>query len=291
MKYRVVIASVLVAVTTLACGQLADSTVPNRVSAEASPPIQVASLQSPLSSTLSTEEAYPSTAISTELKLIRSGVLVLRVEDVGLAIDRAVTTVESHGGFLSSSQVSQDDDGNRSATLTLRIPSERFGLAVDELKGVGEIDRESTNTQDITKTYFDLDTRLRVKREAEQRLREILRERTGDLSQVLAVEGELTRIVEEIEQIEGERRFYDRQIAMSTLTLEIYDQGAAIGPGLLSPVSDAFADALRVLAQSVAFLVYLVAFLVPWLALTAIIWWVIQLVRRRRGSSEKEHAV
>jgi len=55
------------------------------------------------------------------------------------------------------------------------------------LKQVGKVERESVVTQDVTKAYADLETRLVVKRQTEERLRHLLTSRTGKLSEVLEV--------------------------------------------------------------------------------------------------------
>ncbi|MBK8572318.1 MAG: DUF4349 domain-containing protein [Holophagaceae bacterium] len=90
---------------------------------------------------------------------------------------------------------------------------------------------ESSNVQDVTKAYSDLETRLRVKREALNRIRELLRTKAGNLKEVLEAEKEISRITEEIEHAEGERRYFDHQISLSTIVVELTRTLPAPVPG------------------------------------------------------------
>ena len=121
-------------------------------------------------------------------KLIRSGQLVIHVLEMEPAIAAATDIATENGGFLSDRQVRRDEDGRSHASLTLKVPSERFATVVSGLNQLGQVEQESAETQDVTKAYFDLETRLQVKREMEQRLRAVLRERTSNVSDILEVE-------------------------------------------------------------------------------------------------------
>jgi len=124
-----------------------------------------------------------------------------------------------------------------------------------------------------------------VKEETAARLRRLLTDRTGKLSDVLEVERELSRVVTELEQLKGERRYYDQRIAVSTITLTLFEPGALLRPGSTAPIKEAFGQALHVLSTSLSWLVYLVTFLAPWLLIAGLGWWVVRLVRARRGAA------
>ena len=87
--------------------------------------------------------------------------------------------------------------------------------------------------------------------------------------------------------MEGEKRYYDQQVSVSRITLEIYEPHAIIRPGVFSEIGEAFKDSIRVLASSIAILVYVVTFVVPWLVLAAIIWWIVWAVRKRKVARKK----
>ena len=215
-------------------------------------------------------------------KLIRTAQVAIEVRSYEEAAQAVARVAESHGGYLADAQASRGAQDRRRGTLVIRVPAERFAAAYAALKGLGKVETETVSTQDVTKAYADLETRLRVKRDAEGRLREILRTRTARLSDVLEAERELARLLEEIEQTEGERRYYDQQIALSTISATLHEPEAVIRAGALAPLLEALRDSLRVLATSAGALVYLTVLLLPWAAAAAIVWLVVRAVRRKK---------
>jgi hypothetical protein len=225
---------------------------------------------------------HPVEAMVAARKLIRTGQLTVEVASYAKAAEEVNRVAERHGGYVSDTRSSQDDRDAQQGAITLRVPAERFAVVMAELKKLGRTRGESVGTQDVTKAYADLETRLRVKRETVERLREILRGRTAKLSDVLEVERELARLTEEIEQLEGERRFYDNQLSLSTITLALHEPQAVVHGGFLDPIRRAFRDSLDVLAGSVAALVYAVAVLIPWVIVIWPLWRIVRAARARR---------
>ena len=140
----------------------------------------------------------------------------------------------------------------------------------------------------MTKAYADLETRLAVKRRTKERLDVLLASRTGSLDQLLKVERELERVVTQIEQMLGEKRYYDQRIAVSTITVSLFEPGTAIRPGAFDPVIDAAREAVGTLAVSIAALIYVAVAAIPWVLLVALLWLLIRRWRRRRRAARAE---
>ncbi|HEV8253158.1 MAG TPA: DUF4349 domain-containing protein [Vicinamibacteria bacterium] len=217
-------------------------------------------------------------------KLIRTGQMTLEVASFEQAAARVAAIAESYGGYLAESQASRGAQDRQQGSITLRVPAERFGAAFAALKGLGKVQMENVSTQDITKAYADLETRLSVKRDTAERLREILRGRAARLSDVLEAERELARVTEEIERMEGERRYYDQQVALSTITVALHELQAVVGPSAFAPLRQALRESLEVLSTSMAAMVYVTAFLAPWVAVVLLVWASVRAVRRRRAA-------
>jgi len=218
-------------------------------------------------------------------KLIRTGQLTLEVRDYGEAAEKVAAVARSRGGYVAGSQSARGEHDRRQGTLTVRVPADRFDDAVAALKPLGKLLAESVNVEDVTRAYTDLETRLRVKRDTEARLRDILRTRTAKLSDVLEAERELARVTEEIERMEGERRFYDQQVALSTIAVNLREPEPLLQSGAFQPMREALSESLRVLATSAAALVYAIFALLPWLLVLGAVAVVVRAVRRRRLTS------
>jgi hypothetical protein len=215
-------------------------------------------------------------------KLIRSGDLRILVKDVRRAIAAADSIGRSHGALLADSRASGDAQTTQQAELQFRVPAARFSEIVAALRTLGDVRNESITSADVTKDYADLETRLRVKDETVTRLRSLLATHTAKLGDVLQVEQELARTVTELEQLKGERQYYDQQVAMSTLSIALFEQQVVPPKARFTdPVVVASRHALEVLGTSLAGIVYGIVFIGPWLILATIFWWVFTLLRPR----------
>jgi hypothetical protein len=210
--------------------------------------------------------------LAASLKLIRTGQIAVEVPNYEEAAKKVADLARVNGGYVAETRVTRAGADKQRGTLTVRVRADLFEAAFRSLKALGKVESEGMTTQDITKAYTDLETRLRVKRDAETRMREILRTKTAKLSDIVEVEKELTRLVEEIEQMEGERRYYDQQVALSTITAELYEREAIVRPSSLSPIREAFRDSLAALSSSIAALMTVIVYAAPWLILLILLW-------------------
>ncbi len=224
----------------------------------------------------------PLEATAVARKLIRTGRLSIEVSSYTKAAEQAVRLAEGAKGYLADSQSSRSEHGKLRGTLTLRVPAERFTTVFEALKTLGTVQKESVETQDVTRAYTDLETRLRVKRETGERLGQLLKTGSAKLADVLAVERERARVTEEIESLEGERRFYDQQVAMSTITAELAEPEPIVRSGFLDPLREALSGSLELLGGSIAALIALLVVAIPWVLVLAALWWLWRRLRGRR---------
>lgn len=220
-------------------------------------------------------------AMAASRKLIRAGHLTIEVASYAEAQQRAVRLTEGLRGYLADSQSTRFEQGKLRGSLTLRVPAESFAVLLEGLRSLGTVQAENVSAQDVTKAYTDLETRLRVKRQTQERLQQILTTRTAKLSDVLEAERELARVTEEIETLEGERRFYDQQVALSTITAELAEPLPLVRAGFLDPIRSALAQSLELLGGSVAALLSLLVLALPWALLLAALYALVRRFRRR----------
>ena len=229
--------------------------------------------------------ARVSPAALADRRLIRSGELSIELQHYDEGVRRAEEIADSLGGFVADARAASAAGDRASGTLSLRVPADRFGEALRRLSELGRVRARAIQTQDVSREYFDLETRVRVKRDAEARMREVLRNRPARLSDIVEAERELTRIVEEIETMEGQRRLYDRQVELATVSVTLFEPGvtpAAVEPSFFEPIRQALRDARRALSSSVAGLIYVAAVAAPWAMLAALVWTLVRRMRSRR---------
>ncbi|HCJ10475.1 MAG TPA: hypothetical protein DHW14_04860 [Clostridiales bacterium] len=217
-------------------------------------------------------------------QIILTAHLSLACEDVAAAKDRAVAAVESAGGFVESLTYWDDGSGGRSASMVLRVPTERLAETLAQLRSLGRLLSEQVSRQDITSRYIDISARVNNLRQQEQRLLALLG-RAESLSDILVLENELARVRTEIERYERTLRSFDEQVAMSTVHLELVPPKETPGPGagLWERIAAAFMQSLLWLWNAAqALLVFLAGLLAPLAVLGLLVWLGVVVVRTRR---------
>jgi hypothetical protein len=265
------------ALLALACSDHVSSPNAAMMASRAEPTI------APAPSPPATDErsSAPAPSFWATQKLIRTGEVRIQVRDVTTALRATDSIARSQEALLADSRASQDAEGKRSAEVVLRVPSQRFASVVQALRAIGTVQSESIATQDVTKEYTDLETRLAVKEQTVARLRALLDTRTAKLADVLEVERELGRAVTELERMKGERRYYDQQIALSTIRLSLFERVPSQLTQITRPISEALQSAMRVLGGSVGALIYLLVAILPWVLVALGIAWLARRLRRR----------
>jgi hypothetical protein len=159
---------------------------------------------------------------------LKSGPMIIRTAELALItkdFDNARSAVEAilkrHRGYVGELKVGGPTGSGRGLTATLRVPADQLDATITDLKTLGRVETESQSGQDVTSQYVDLQARLSNARNTEQRLTDLLRQRTGKLSDVLEVEQEVARVRGEIEQMEAERKTMSNQVSYATLNLAI----------------------------------------------------------------------
>lgn len=112
----------------------------------------------------------------------------------------------------------------RSARWTIRIPVETFETFLVEVARLGELERNTRTSQDVSEQFYDIEARVKNKQVEEAQLLKLLEERTGALEDVLKVEAELSRVRGEIEQHQGRLRVLTNLTALTTVTLSIRER-------------------------------------------------------------------
>lgn len=142
---------------------------------------------------------------------VRIGVAEEKLADV---TNEAISVAGRYGGFVLSSQLRSEGSGG---TLTMRIPSERFEVALADLEGLGKVRSETISGEDVGQQFVDLEARLR-NWEAQEAVLLRLMDRAESVSDTIKVQSELSGIQLEIEQIRGRLRFLRDQTSLGTIT-------------------------------------------------------------------------
>ena len=222
--------------------------------------------------------------------IIKNGSLTLIVSDVRKSVDDITKYAESKGGFLVTSDISKSDIALY-GSLTVRVPAAILDSTIAYVKGMGEVQGEHVDGQDITEQYTDLDAQLKNFQATEQQFLEIMK-KAVKIEDVLAVQKELSNVRENIDRIEGQMKYLKESVDLSSLTvylstnpsnLPVIDQGNTWKPFAV------FKDALRSLVDTgkvvVDSLIWVVAYLPVVIVVLLIAWGVKRYVAKRRKNN------
>jgi hypothetical protein len=161
--------------------------------------------------------------------IIRTGQIEYEVQSFDAAVATIARLVKSiKGGFIATVNSDKLANGKVRGSIVVRVPPENLDDLILDLRTTlgksGELKNQRISSQDITKQYTDLESELKAARAMEERLLEIIKTGKGQIKDLLAVEKELGDWRTRIEKIEGELRYYANQVALSTLTIALYEK-------------------------------------------------------------------
>jgi len=158
--------------------------------------------------------------VSGDRNLILTAKIDMRSKDPWATSDRAQAIASGLGGdVLNLSQSGTAD--TRSASLTIRVPSSRFGDALQQLKSLeGEVQTSGVSAQDVTDQFIDLQARLTAKQAEEQRYIAILN-RANTIDEILKVDASLGSVRTQIEQLTAQINSIKQRTDFSTISMSI----------------------------------------------------------------------
>ncbi len=167
--------------------------------------------------------------------IIRTAQLSLTAKDFAHARESINRILTSYAGYIAQLEMNTPEGEARSLAATLRIPAAQLDAALAELKRLGHVDSESQRGEEVTQRVTDVQARLSNLRTTEARLTDILRQRTGKLADVLAVEEQIDSVRGQIEVTEAEQKNLAKQIAFATVQLRVSEEyKRSLTPGHIS---------------------------------------------------------
>ncbi len=219
-------------------------------------------------------------------KIIRDGTMSIQVAKDGFSDGFAAVTriAQNNGGFVLSSQIR----GQRTGTLTLRIPAKRFDDAMLALRDIGVVQAQSITGKDVTAQFIDLRARLQNAIGQRTALRNLMA-RATTIQETITVQNRLSGVELLVEQIQGQLNFIEDQVAEATVRVEIHEKDAARIPEAETvenpSLGSAWDRSVQGFLNVVSAVIIGLGYLVPLGVLGLGVWLLTVAVRRRRGAS------
>ena len=219
-------------------------------------------------------------------KIIYSGDATVETTEFEKSVAALEKMIAEAGGFIESSSVNGNNyydssrgyTSKRSASYTLRVPSEKFAGLMSSLSDIGNVPYTHTYTENVTAEYYDVQARLKALQAQEARLLEMM-EIAETAEDIITIEDKLTDVRYRIDSFQSSLNNWDRRVAYSTLSItvkevQVYTPATVTKITYGEELSRAFTDALKNAGQFFKDLLVFLVSAIPTLVILAVLFFV-----------------
>ena len=202
-------------------------------------------------------------------KIIRNAELYLEVRDPAEGQRKITSIAESLGGFVVTSESKQSDTQDPTkkeleVNLVVRIPASQYNSALEQIRAIGNrVVQEKTSGQDVTEDFIDLEARIKTQKALELQFLEIMKQ-ANTVSNALEVQRQIAEVRNDIEKLEGRKRFLENKASLSTITVSLRTPAAiavntaGFGRNVKIAISDSFAIATAIVLFLIRFVIVMI---------------------------------
>jgi len=211
------------------------------------------------------------TTEAADRKIIRNAEITIEVPSTTDAQHQVTSIAETRGGFVVTSEAKQresNDPAQRTLDIKLvvRVPSNQFGRAFDEIKKLaGNTPSEKVTSQDVTEDFIDLEARIKTQKALEVQFLEIMRQ-ANKIADALEVQRQIAEVRTDIEKLEGRKRFLENRSSLSTINVNIQTPKPVIAvteTGFRQSLREAVSDSISLASDLVLFFARFLIMMAP----------------------------
>lgn len=177
-----------------------------------------------LSEALADEPGSAVPAADANRKLVRNAQVELEIVKFDEAVQKITVFAAEDRGYIATSSSQKQANGKLHGDVVVKVLPEKLDGFLLKLRGLGELKNQTLGSEDVTKQYFDTDSRLKNARVMEQRLIDILKTKSSKVADLLEVEKELGRVRAQIEEMQGALKYMDAQVQFATVTITLAEK-------------------------------------------------------------------
>lgn len=234
--------------------------------------------------------SLPEIPDNIEQKIIKNADFNLEVDNYDTAVAALKQKVVAIGGYIANESMNTvGPEKILSGYLQVRIPAADFENFLASMEGIGKVNHLNIYCQDVTEEYFDVESRLKAFRTKEERLIAIL-QKSGQLSDVLAVENELANTRAQLESLEGRLRYLNNRTELSSISINLTQVAvssqniSATGlTGLWDKMKEAFIKTINKILVDTGKFIVLVTSILPYLFLIGLLGYGVWLWTKKKG--------
>ena len=188
---------------------------------------------------------------------------------------------------IVTSSLNKQSEDYLSASIELRVEPEWFktyqeSLKLDSKDGGGKLTNSTVSSEDLTIAISDSGAKLGALKTLRTRLLSLLEKEGSRVKDLVEVERELARVQGEIEGTTARLRVLKTRVNMSEVHLNYETKSVAASRSSFSSIGYALNNFLETVAGGVSGIIFVIAYLLPWLIFGIPLLWLLRKLWRRR---------
>ena len=220
-------------------------------------------------------------------KIIKNASLTIEVDDTEITKNLVEEKVSELGGVITNMNSYEVRPDILAYNMTLRVPSDKLDIALENLASLGIKKSESFNSSDITAQYMDTENQIKNLETRRDRLRELMKFKTDNLGDVLQIDRELSSVQNQIENLQRMQNRRDTDVSFSTINLtiqpkpQIGDFSSPADWNMERTWKEAVNDLIHSLQNLAKKAIMIVVYTPIWLPILIILWLIQRAIRRK----------
>ena len=157
-------------------------------------------------------------------KVITNIYLSLETTEFDSSIENLDGIINKNKGYVENSNISSRNRINnkifKHAQYTIRIPKNSVNTFTGEMNSIGNVVSQNTSKEDITKQYYDTESRLNLLKVKEERMSALLK-KADRIEDIITIENQLSDIIHQKENMTKSILEMDDKVAYSIVNMEI----------------------------------------------------------------------
>jgi len=178
-----------------------------------------------------------------DTKIIKTAYLTIEVKDVSGSIETLENLASQKGGYISSTNIQKSINDRLSGSVIIRVPAAEFETTLTGIRAIGTIKSASTQGQDVTEEYVDLQAQKSSYQNQLAQYNEIMK-KAVNVEDVITVQQQIDRVQTELNRLEGRLKYLDSRIDLSTITVNLQEPepvGGETGHNFVSTINEGIA--------------------------------------------------
>jgi hypothetical protein len=230
-------------------------------------------------------------AAPPERKIIYTARVELHVANLDEARGKLDALLAEVKGYVAKSDEGGRTGTSRAGTWKVRVPVAAFHDFLARVQTFGELVNKTSDAQDVTEEYVDLEARLKNLRAEEAVLNKLLQEKAQSTADLLAFRKQITDVREQIERIQARLTTLSRLTAMTTIDVAMSEDRPYVPPSAPTfgtSLGRTFWDSVEALEALGKGLVLFLVAIAPWLPLIVLGLWLVRKPLRSAVAGVRE---